>query len=124
MIDDIQGMAFPFAIDERTGGIAWATGAEKIRQNVRAILGTRYGERPMLREFGTKLASLVHDPNDDVLADLLKNQIQDNLLRFEPRIVVTDVLIEQDPEAGEVQLRLKYMFTTQPGGNEMVIPLR
>jgi phage baseplate assembly protein W len=124
MIDDIKGMGFPFGVDEATGGIAWARGAEKIRQNVRIILGTRYGERPMLREFGTKLASLVHDPNDDVLADLLKNQVQENLLRFEPRILVTDVQVEQDPDEGEVQLRLQYTFTTEPGGNVMLIPLR
>jgi len=124
MIDDIRGMGFPFAIDEKTGGIAWAGGAEKIRQNVRAILATRYGERPMLREFGTKLASLVHDPNDDVLADLLKTQVQENLLRFEPRILVTDVQVDRDPDEGEVVLRLQYMFTTEPGSNEMLIPLR
>ena len=124
MIENIKGMGFPFTIDERTGGFGWAGGAEKIRQNVRVILGTRYGERPMLREFGTKLASLVHDPNDDVLADLLQNQVQENLLRFEPRLLVTDVKVDRDPDEGEVVLRLRYTFTTEAGGYEMFIPLR
>lgn len=124
MIDDIKGMGFPFGIDETTGGIAWAKGGDKIRQNVRIILGTRYGERPMLREFGSKVHALVHDPNDAVLADLLKNQVQENLLRFEPRILVTHVEIEQDSDGGRLQLRLQYTFTTEPTGSEMLVPLR
>jgi phage baseplate assembly protein W len=123
-MDDLAGTAFPFAIDEATGGIAWSNGAAKIRENVRIILGTRYGERPLLREFGTKVQSLVHDPNDAVLADLLKNQVQESLLRFEPRILVTQVLVEQDADAGELRLRLFYTFTTEAGINEMLIPLR
>ena len=44
-----------------------AEGEDKIRQNVRLILGTRLGERPMLRDFGTRMPGLVHDPNDEVL---------------------------------------------------------
>jgi phage baseplate assembly protein W len=123
MINDLKGMGFPFQIDEKTGGIAWAQGSDKIRQNVRAILGTRYGERPLLRDFGTKVYALVHDPNDAVLADLLKNQVQESLLRFEPRILITDVQIEQDTDGGQIRLRLQYTLMTEPGSNEMLIPL-
>jgi uncharacterized protein len=86
MTDDIAGPAYPFRIDPASGGVSWATGGDKLRQNVRIILGTRYGERPMLRDFGSRLHSLVHDPNDSAIADILGTQAQQALLVWEPRI--------------------------------------
>lgn len=121
MIDDIAGVAFPFAIDPATGGVAWALGSDKLRQNVRLILGTRYGERPMLREFGTRLHSLVHDPNDDVMVELLRTQAQNALLQFEPRILVTQTQVTQ--EEGEVRMLLNYTHTTEPVADQLVLPL-
>lgn len=121
MIDDVQGAAFPFRIDPATGGVAMARGRDKIRQNVRAILGTRVGERPMLRDFGTRIPSLVHDANDDVLADLLQQQARQALLQWEPRILVTGMQVEQNE--GEARLRLSYVHTTEPVADQLLLPL-
>ena len=78
MADDnasIKGIGFPFRIDPESGGVAWTSGREKLRQNVMVILGTRHGERPMLRDFGTRLHVLVHEPTDQILGELLKDQV-------------------------------------------------
>jgi len=121
MIEDVRGVAFPFRIDPTTGGVALASGADKISQNVRLILGTRQGERPMLRDFGTQIASLVHDPNDNILADILQNQTRQSLLQWEPRILVTTIQVQQTE--GEAQLTLDYIYTTEPIADRMTIPL-
>lgn len=118
----ISGPAFPFHIDERTGGVAWASEEDKLRHNVQVILGTRQGERPMLRDFGTRVHSLVHDVSDDVLADLLQDQVRKGLLAWEPRIVITDVQILRS--AAEVRLRVVYARITDAVPQEMFIPLR
>jgi phage baseplate assembly protein W len=120
MIDDIAGFAFPFSIDPASGGVAWSSGADKLKQNVRLILGTRYGERPMLRDYGSRLHSLVHDPNDQILSELLKSQAQEALL-FEPRIMVTQTQVIQ--QEGEVRLLLNYTYTTEPIADQLSIPL-
>jgi phage baseplate assembly protein W len=121
MIEQVRGFAFPFRIDPNTGGVAVASGSEKIRQNVRIILATRIGERPMLRDFGSRLPSLVHDPNDDVLADIAQNHSRQALLQWEPRIVVTGAQVEQNE--GELRLRLTYIHTTEPLADQMLLPL-
>lgn len=121
MIEDVAGIAFPFQIDPATGGVSIATGREKIRQNIRLILSTRVGERPMLRDFGTRIANLVHDPNDEVLADLVQTQAQAALLQWEPRILLTASHVEQ--EEGSLTLRLRYVHTTEPIADEMSLPL-
>ena len=121
MIDDVQGAAFPFRIDPATGRVAMAKGRDKIRQNVRLVLSTRIGERPMLRDFGTRIPALVHDPNDDVMADLLQSQARQALIQWEPRILVTAMQLEQ--EEGEVRLRLSYAHTTEPVTDLLLLPL-
>jgi uncharacterized protein len=121
MIDDIAGVAFPFRIDPVTGGVAWASGADKLRQNVRLVLTTRAGERPMLREYGTRIHSLVHDPNDDVLVELLRTQAQQALLQFEPRVLVTQTQITQSE--GEVRMQLSYTHAPEPIADQLILPL-
>lgn len=121
MIDQVKGIAFPFRIDPDTGRVAMASGADKLRQNVRIILSTRLGERPMLREFGSRLPALVHDPNDGVLSELAQSQASQALLQWEPRIFVTSTRVVQDE--GELRLLLNYIHATEPVTGEMVMPL-
>jgi phage baseplate assembly protein W len=121
MISDVAGPGYPFQIDPTTGGVAWATGTDKLRQNIQLILGTRYGERPMNRNFGTRIHTLVHDPNDGVLASLLQSQVQQNLMQFEPRILVTQTSLTQSE--GEVQMVVNYTYTTEPVADQLILPL-
>jgi hypothetical protein len=123
MIDDVKGLAFPFRIDPATGGLGWTSGHDKLRQNVRVILSTRVGERPMLRDFGTRIPSLVHDPNDDVLADAVQTQAREALLQWEPRILITATRIERAEEDGELSLRLGYIHVSEPQAGQMLLSL-
>jgi len=120
MSDTVHGLKFPFRF-EASGGLATAEASAKIRQNVMLILGTRQGERAMLRQFGTRIASLVHDPNDDLLADLIKNQARDALLTWEPRVLVTASDVTR--RDGELTLTLTYLVVTESRAERMVIPL-
>lgn len=121
MIENVKGMSFPFRIDTETGKVAEASGADKIRQNVRIILSTRIGERPMQREFGSRIPGLVHDPNDQVLAEVAKTQAMNALLQWEPRVLITNMFVEADE--GELRLRLDYVHTAEPVGGQLLLPL-
>ena len=121
MIDNVAGFGFPFAIDPTTGGVAWASGGEKLRQNIRLILGVRYGERPMLRQYGSRLQSLVHDPNDQVRAELLQTQAQQAIMQFEPRVIVTQTKVDQSE--GQIAMTLNYSYTTEPVADQLIVPL-
>ena len=121
MIDDVAGAAYPFRIDPATGAVAWARGRDKILQNLRIILGTRLGERPMRRDFGTQIASLAHDPNDDVLAELAQVQAKQALLQWEPRILVTGTRVERVDS--EFRLFVSYVHTEEPVTGQLILPL-
>lgn len=118
---DVAGPSFPFRIDESTGGVAWSEQKAKISENVRVVLSTRVGERPMSREFGTTLHQLVHEPNDGALGRLVVKQARDALMMLEPRIIVTDVGIRQD--GGCVVLDIAYIAADRPQADVMSISL-
>jgi len=118
---DPRGPSVPFRIDPKTGSATWSEGVDKIREDVMLLLGTRVGERPMLREYGSNVAALVHEPDDDVTTDLLRRQAQEALIRWEPRIVVTRAQV--DRSLGELRLLLNYVHTDTPVTGQTIVPL-
>jgi len=118
---DVRGPAFPFAIDPATGGVAWSDGAKKLAENVRLILTTRHGERPMNRGFGTTIHQLAHEPNDGGLARLIARQARETLMQLEPRVIITDVRFHQ--KGPEVVLEIQYIPADNPQAEVMFVQL-
>lgn len=119
----LRGFAFPFRIDPATGGVAAAEDHDKIRQNVRVLLRTAVGERPMLPAYGTPLATLVQEPNDAALAEVALTQSQQALLRWEPRVIVTGTQVFQ--QEGELHLRLDYVLSSLTAArSSLSLPIR
>jgi phage baseplate assembly protein W len=120
-LDEVHGAGFPFRIDG--GRIATAGGAEKVVQNVKVLVSTRIGERPLRRDYGTRLPGLVHDPNDEVLVDIAVDQAREAILRWEPRVVPADIAVHRRPEDGSVDLRLALAATDEQRGGYLSVPL-
>ncbi|MFN7997432.1 MAG: GPW/gp25 family protein [Bryobacteraceae bacterium] len=120
MIDQIQGFQFPFRIGG-DGKVAQLSGAAKVRQDLMLLLGTRLGERAMRRDYGTRLASLVHDPNDDVLADLIREEVKNAMLTWEPRVAPLEIRVTQNE--AELTLYLTYVLVQDSRTERMVVPL-
>jgi phage baseplate assembly protein W len=122
-LDGVAGPSFPLRIDA-SGGIAFTTGIAKVQEDIRVLLGTRVLERPLAREYGTRLRSFVQLPDDDVLADLARGEVQQAIVRFEPRVVVTKADVERHDDQGEqTWVRVEYMHVHEPVLGSAEIPL-
>ena len=64
---------------------------------MRLILGTAYGERPMRPEFGCAIHDMVFEPSTTDLVTRIQIEVEQSLVRWEPRIEVTDVGAAPDP---------------------------
>ncbi len=118
----VSGMAFPFRVDPRTGGIAVTSGNDKLRENVVHLLLTRIGERPMLREYGGGVTQLLSENIDEGLVAIARHQIVKAVLRYEPRVLPQEVsVVETEP--GTLMLRVLYIEATQPGIQQALIPI-
>jgi phage baseplate assembly protein W len=83
----LLGFGFPFRI--AAGGVARAAGADKVDQNVRHLLGTGLGERPMLRTYGGGVHHRLQDPADGTLRALVKHDIEGALRSYAPDVQLT-----------------------------------
>ena len=83
------GISYPFRISNR-GGVVMSTTSKHdpthIAESIRQILSTEYLERPMESDVYSTISSLLFEPNDITLQQILKNRIVSDLERLEERI--------------------------------------
>jgi Bacteriophage baseplate protein W len=91
------GWGFPVRTDA-IGGVALVSREREIDEAIRLILGTAVGERPMRPEFGCRIHEYVFAPADATTFGLIAYDVRAALLRWEPRIEVTDVTVTPDPD--------------------------
>ena len=108
-----QGMSFPPRVGA-DGRMVWSSGPENIRESIRVLLLTERGERLQLPQFGGGLREFLHLPNTVETRRLVRNQIQDAIGRWEPRVSLETVTVEEDPEdpaAAVVLIRYRLVAT-------------
>jgi phage baseplate assembly protein W len=117
-----SGLAFPLRTDP-TGGIALVSGDREIVESIRLILATSPGERPMRPEFGCAIHDLVFASVDASFAGLVSTEVRASLVRWEPRIDVTDVTVTLDPaREGVALIGVEYTLRTTNDRRNLVFP--
>lgn len=102
------GIAFPLAVDSQ-GHIVMNRYEDHVRQSILLILRTAKGERVMRPDFGAGLQNFVFETIGPATAALVKHEVEEALMRFEPRIDVLNVVVEDDQERRNVLLiKLEY----------------
>lgn len=124
-----RGWRFPFAITGRKGGtgtsptVSESEGVEHIRQSIQQILGTPIGSRVVRRDFGSRLQSVVFEPNDPTIAVEVEHYVREAIERWEKRVVLGPVtVVHSERELGRVEIGIQFrIIQTQVEGN-MVFP--
>jgi phage baseplate assembly protein W len=117
-----SGLAFPVRVD-LTGKVALVAGEREIEQSIALILATIPGERPMRPEFGCRIHDYVFAPADAATAGLVAYEVRQALLRWEPRIDVTNVVVTPDPyDPGVLLVDLHYSIRSTNDPRNLVFP--
>jgi len=113
-------VAHPFRIDSR-GRTAAAGDEEYVRQLVELVLFTQPGERVNRPDFGTGLAGLVFEPNNEELHTAVEYVVQGGLQRWLGDVIqVEDVAVGH--EDGVLTVTVQYVTLRQQQRN--VVTLR
>ncbi|HEY0697598.1 MAG TPA: GPW/gp25 family protein [Micromonospora sp.] len=116
------GWAFPVRVDA-TGSIALVRGEREVVESIRLILGTAPGERPSRPEFGCAIHELVFAPADAAIAGRIAYQVRVALERWEPRIVLDDVLVDfAEAHRGTLYIDLRYRIRGDNDPRNLVFP--
>lgn len=86
------GLQYPLRKTPR-GIMAQRYGVDQIKADLLQLLLTNPGERVMMPTYGTPLRELVFEQNDIGLEARAKKMISDSIELWEPRIVVTDIIV-------------------------------
>jgi phage baseplate assembly protein W len=124
MVSDFIGVgwAFPLRTDS-AGAIALVRGEREVVESIRLILGTSPGERPARPEFGCAIHELVFAPADATTAGQISYQVRIALERWEPRIVLDDVLVNfTDAGEGTLYIDIRYRLRSDNDPRNLVFP--
>jgi uncharacterized protein len=117
-----RGVGFPLRTDA-TGGVALVADDQEIREAIRLILGTAFGERPMRPEFGCGIHDLVFAPANAATAGRAAYEVRASLDRWEPRIEVVDVNASfEDAAAGIMYVAVSYVLRGTNDPRNLVFP--
>jgi len=111
-----RGMAFPPHVGA-DGRIAWSEGDANVRQAVEIILRTEERERIQLPSFGAGLRRYLFEPNNVATRARIEEEITRALQRWEPRIRVSSVDVEEDvrdPQAAIATIHYELVATSAP----------
>jgi phage baseplate assembly protein W len=102
------GMAFPMDVDGQ-GQVVLNSYEDHVRQSILLIMQTAKGERVMRPDFGAGLQTLVFEPAGPATAAMVQHEVQQALLRNEPRIDVLSVQVTADPaQPGVLTINVNY----------------
>jgi Bacteriophage baseplate protein W len=117
-----KGWSFPVQQDEQQHGIAMSRGEESIRESIWIILATAPGERVMRPDFGCGLHHLVFAVNEAATLGQVKKEVHEALIRWEPRIEVTDVDTEVRGRGEVLLINIHYRVRTTNNFFNLVYP--
>jgi phage baseplate assembly protein W len=117
-----RGWAFPPRIGPQ-GGLALTNERSEIEQAIRIILSTSPGQRVMRPTFGCRLHDLVFAPNNSRTAAQARRYVEEALGMWEPRIDVTRVNAQPDPEdTSRLLVGIEYKVKSTHDQRSLVYP--
>jgi hypothetical protein len=117
-----SGWKFPIRINGR-GGFSLSREEQDVAEAIWIVLATARGERMMRPEFGCGIHDYVFAPNNASTRGAIAYQVQQALIRWEPRIDVIDVRADDDPGQSNLLLILvDYRIRANNAFHNLVYP--
>lgn len=97
---------------------------DHLRQSVADILATPIGTRVMRRDYGSQVPMLVDQPDNRVTELRLLSAAASALMRWEPRLSLSQISMERDPETkGKALLTVQGAYLSRAAGRQRAISL-
>ena len=117
-----QGWKFPIKVNAK-GGLSYSSGPERIQDAIWIILSTSVGERLMQPDFGAGVNDYVFQDNSDVIRTRLRTAVSEALVKWEPRIELQNVNVQEGDEPSQVLISIDYLIRSTNELFNLVYPL-
>lgn len=103
-----------FSANPITGDVGVLKNEDAIKQAVRTLVLTQFGEKPFQPLFGSDIGNILFENFSSVTLDNIANQIKITLESFEPRVTFDEVEGIYDEYTNSVELQIKYTIVGIP----------
>jgi phage baseplate assembly protein W len=110
---DFSDLDFNFTKLSTTKDVAKKTDVEAVKQSIKALLQTKYFERPFQPFLGTALADLLFENDTMMTRRLIEKSIEEVITLHEPRAKITSVDVVSNADNNEYQVRLYFYVVNQ-----------
>lgn len=119
-----RGWSFPPTFDKKsTPGVEMVSAEEDIKQSLEILLGTSIGERVMMSDYGCNIHEHLFDSINTSQVHYLKELIRTAIIKFEPRIKLIEVFIDQsDFLDGILRIQVEYSILSSNTRFNLVFP--
>lgn len=96
---------------------------QSVRQSIRNLVLTNYGERPFQPTIGSTVNRALFEPNDDFLADEIETSIRRTIESNEPRATVISVSALPDNNRNSVSVSIVFSLinSMQPQSLDVIL---
>ena len=91
-----------------TGDVYKKVDAAAVRQAVKNLLLTNFGEKPFNPSFGGNLSSLLFELADDQIEDSIDIAVRQAIRTHEPRAIVRKVRVNSQPDYNSVAVQVEF----------------
>ena len=110
---DYADLDLDFVPNPSTGDVNILSGTGAIKRAVRNLILTNFYERKFQSTIGSEATSILFDNATPLTAVFLKNAIAAVIKDFEPRVQLTDIVIENDNDNNGYNVTLQYIILNE-----------
>ena len=103
-----KDISMSFEVNPINADIIGVKNETAISRSIRNLVLTTPGERFFNEDLGSGVSEVLFDTLDDISGAAIRDEIEQTIIRYEPRVKLTDVRVKPDVDNHEFNVTIKY----------------
>ena len=103
-----KDISMSFEVNPITNDLIGVKNDTAISRSIRNLVLTTPGERFFNEDLGSGVSELLFDNIDDISSAIIRDEIEQTIIRFEPRVKLQDVKVKGDYDNNEFNVTVSY----------------
>ena len=103
-----KDISMSFEVNPITNDLIGVKNDTAISRLIRNLVLTTPGERFFNEDLGSGVSELLFDNIDDISSAIIRDEIEQTIIRFEPRVKLQDVKVKGDYDNNEFNVTISY----------------
>jgi phage baseplate assembly protein W len=107
--NDYSDLDLNFIAHPTTGDVVKKTGVDAVKRSLRNLILTNYYDKPFRPGIGSNAQKLLFENANPLTANFLKDAIEEVVRNYEPRVNLTGLQVQFDPDNNGYNVNLAFI---------------